>query len=100
MGWLDAKRSLRRGAGLRQSRTPPAHERLYKSAVAAVGVAVIPRRATDDAPRTKGLTARRVLPAHLVRDGPRRGRVGALGADDHWPRSGGVENPSGLGRCD
>src|SRR2546425_9931616 len=41
MGWLYAKRSLRRGARLRQSRAPPAHKRLYKSAVAAVGVAVI-----------------------------------------------------------
>src|SRR5437667_8129891 len=40
MGWLYAKRSLRRGAGLRQSRAPRAHKRLHKSAVA-VGVAVI-----------------------------------------------------------
>jgi hypothetical protein len=39
---------------------------------------VQPRRATDDATRSKGHAARRVLPAHLGRDGERRTRVGAL----------------------
>src|SRR5437867_5644201 len=36
------------------------------------------RRATDDAIRTKGLTGRRVLPAHLGCDGPRRVARGVL----------------------
>jgi hypothetical protein len=42
----------------------------------------LPRRvqkeASDDATRTKGLAARRALPAHLGCDGPRRVRVGVV----------------------
>src|SRR5882724_13225411 len=37
------------------------------------------RRASDDATRTKGLAARRVLPARLGCNRPRRVRVGAAG---------------------
>src|SRR5439155_22852569 len=36
----------------------------------------------DDATRTKGLAARRVLPARLGYDGLRRVRVGAMGGHD------------------
>ena len=50
-------------------RTWGAHERITRNARP-------PRRATDDATYTKGLIARRVLPAHLGCDGPRRVHVG------------------------
>src|SRR5437899_1542419 len=53
-------------------RTWGAHERIAVKRAA-------PKRASDDATRTKGLTARRVLHARLGCDSLRRVRVGAVG---------------------
>src|SRR5207302_3278266 len=59
-----------------------------------------PRRARDDATRTKGLAASRPLPAHLDRDGLRRVRVGFVaGAPRRSPSGGLTSTTTSRGGC-